>query len=244
MRNPGFLKLVFVVALLSFVLPVTTSARWISVDPLAAKYPSVSPYVYALNNPLKYIDPDGRDAVPIVFKDYLVQTDNGPMPKLGHAGVLLIDNTSGFTRYFEYGRYNTPIGKAKTYRVPNVTMDSETGMPTAASLGRVLALIAKKSGQSGDITAAYIANDEFRAMVDYAESIMAQNSNKDRRKYDALTNNCTHFMKRVLEAGGVDTPWMLDPRPNSYIDELRDQYMKLQGTAEERWNDVYDASNN
>ena len=51
-------------------------------------------------------------------------------------------------------------------------------------------------------------------------------------------------MKRVLEAGGVDTPWMLDPRPNSYIDELRNQYKKLQGTAEERWNDIYDVSNN
>ncbi len=32
-----------------------------SLDPLASKYPSVSPYAYALNNPLKFLDPDGRD---------------------------------------------------------------------------------------------------------------------------------------------------------------------------------------
>jgi hypothetical protein len=35
--------------------------RFLSVDPLYHKYPSWSPYVYTANNPLIYIDPDGRD---------------------------------------------------------------------------------------------------------------------------------------------------------------------------------------
>ncbi|MDD4712327.1 MAG: toxin TcdB middle/N-terminal domain-containing protein [Bacteroidales bacterium] len=34
---------------------------WLSVDPLAEKYPRVSSYVYCHDNPVKYIDPDGRD---------------------------------------------------------------------------------------------------------------------------------------------------------------------------------------
>jgi len=34
--------------------------RWTSVDPLAEKYPGFSPYAYALDNPLKYFDPDGK----------------------------------------------------------------------------------------------------------------------------------------------------------------------------------------
>ena len=34
---------------------------WLSVDPLSDKYPSISPYAYCVWNPIKLIDPDGRD---------------------------------------------------------------------------------------------------------------------------------------------------------------------------------------
>jgi RHS repeat-associated protein len=33
---------------------------WLSVDPLAEKYPGVGSYVYCYNNPVKFVDPDGR----------------------------------------------------------------------------------------------------------------------------------------------------------------------------------------
>ena len=38
-----------------------TIGRWLVPDPLAGKYPSISPYVYCANNPLKYIDPNGEE---------------------------------------------------------------------------------------------------------------------------------------------------------------------------------------
>ena len=38
---------------------------WLSVDPLAEKYPNIGSYVYCANNPVKYVDPDGRVIIPV-----------------------------------------------------------------------------------------------------------------------------------------------------------------------------------
>jgi RHS repeat-associated protein len=35
--------------------------RWLSLDPLMSKYPGMSPYNYTANNPILYIDQDGKD---------------------------------------------------------------------------------------------------------------------------------------------------------------------------------------
>ena len=35
--------------------------RWLQIDPLIDKYPGISPYIYTLNNPLIFIDPNGQD---------------------------------------------------------------------------------------------------------------------------------------------------------------------------------------
>lgn len=37
--------------------------RFLSLDPLAAKYPSISPYAFVANSPIQALDPDGREIV-------------------------------------------------------------------------------------------------------------------------------------------------------------------------------------
>jgi RHS repeat-associated protein len=44
--------------------------RWNHIDPLAGKYESWSPYIYCLNNPIIFVDPDGRSVDPASQKDW------------------------------------------------------------------------------------------------------------------------------------------------------------------------------
>ena len=42
---------------------------WLSVDPMSGKYPSLSPYVYCADNPVKLVDPNGEEIVIITKTD-------------------------------------------------------------------------------------------------------------------------------------------------------------------------------
>ena len=48
--------------------------RFMTMDPLCEKYYSISPYAYCNNNPVKYVDPDGRDWYEYTDKDGNSQT--------------------------------------------------------------------------------------------------------------------------------------------------------------------------
>ena len=39
------------------------TTMWLSVDPMADKYPSISPYAYCAWNPVKLVDPEGKEAM-------------------------------------------------------------------------------------------------------------------------------------------------------------------------------------
>lgn len=48
-------------------------SRWLSPDPLAHEYTNLSPYVFVANNPIIYVDPDGRE----IWIGFQVTKDDG-----------------------------------------------------------------------------------------------------------------------------------------------------------------------
>lgn len=55
-------------------------SRWMSPDPLAAKYTDLSPYNFVANNPIIFVDPDGRE-IWIVSGSQKVKYENGELYK-------------------------------------------------------------------------------------------------------------------------------------------------------------------
>ena len=223
---------------------------WISPDPIQEKYPNTSTYCYTHNNPIVYHDPNGKDAILIVYPDYSINICNTPeinipyigkIPKqkininsVGHAGVLLINNKTGVTQYYEYGRYKTTdgtVGRVRKVKVSNVTIGKD-GKPTINSLNKVLGELSKKAGQGGRIDGAYIISDEFEKMNDYANSKFMESNpsdgntayNKNRKPYSILRHNCGTFAADVINQDeSVDAPCIINPTPVNIVDEYQEE---------------------
>jgi len=166
--------------------------------------------------------------IPIAFPDYKIATPIGKLPELGHAGVLFFNGSNGTTKYYEYGRYDKEnLGIVRKVIIPDVIMGKD-GHPTKDSLTKTLKVISEKAGHNTRIKAVYIeAEKEYDKMLTHVENRRKLNGDKNRKSYSLFSNNCMTFAKETVEAAGVKTPWMLDPRPNSYINELRSQFPDL-----------------
>jgi RHS repeat-associated protein len=86
---------------------------WLSVDPMADKYPSLSPYAYCGWNPVKLVDPDGED---IYYFDKSGKYTHKERMKGEHIGVFL-STTNKQIKFFSYRSYgwSTLIHKRRTH---------------------------------------------------------------------------------------------------------------------------------
>ena len=178
-------------------------------------------YSYGVNSPLVNIDPDGRDAIAVVFPDYKIQTPIGKLSGIGHAGIVTIDS-KGHAKYFEYGRYdeaNKGIVREKT--VPSVTM--KDGKPTQDSLNNLMKSVSDQAGHGGKIEGAYFTADDKQTqkMNDYAQGRLEQNNDPNRTPYSLDDNHCGTFMDKTIEAGGINLPGTGDHWPNHQIGPLQ-----------------------
>ncbi len=170
-------------------------------------------------------------AIPIIWVNYPITTPSGPaIGGLGHAGVVIVNGSTGHTRYFEYGRYGrdadgNPIGMVKTKPVPNLAIAN--GIIDGRSLRNMVASLNASAGKGTPATGAILPLDPggYDAALSYA--LQAQNDEAGTLgEYSwANDNHCYSFAKAVAAAGGswvdwFDGFWLSDNVPSSAMTEL------------------------
>ncbi|MGF1727867.1 hypothetical protein [Photobacterium nomapromontoriensis] len=162
------------------------------------------------------------------FDDFTVPKTRQKISNLGHAGILLINGDSGLTKYYEYGRYDYPDQKGIVRRVPVLDAKTDKSGVIIESLVPIFDKLCRVAGKGSRIEGVYIeASGVFDRLNRQVISQKSMNNNPKRKEYNLTSNSCIHFVKRLVSLAGKDTPWMMDPRPNSYIGEFRDDYRDL-----------------
>ncbi|MEN9548985.1 MAG: hypothetical protein RIR12_1576 [Bacteroidota bacterium] len=90
--------------------------RWLSVDPLQAKYPGESPYMFGADNPNFFIDPDGRDRIISI----LILNADGTATQLKKVvyNKFTYEMSNSFTGGYHFTRYDQYI---------NLVIDNRSG---------------------------------------------------------------------------------------------------------------------
>ena len=191
-----------------FTYPAELSSRWLCPDPKTEEYPSWSPYNYVLNNPMRYIDPNGEDVYLIIWA-----SQDG---RIGHAG-LAVDNYK--TEEVKDKNGNTVLdknGKPVTQQVKDGTVTYHDLWPGGEGANKDNATDDIQSSynstvttldklQNSDVTGSegYVPDAVVQLKTDsQTDAIvnMALNSHqKVNKSYNGVTNNCSDYAKSGVE---------------------------------------------
>jgi uncharacterized protein RhaS with RHS repeats len=158
-------------------------ARWISVDPLANKYPGWSPYNYTKCNPLVNIDPHGDSLVAL--------SDPSAAFGFGHMAQL-IGSESGGWEYFSKNGAAGPIPGFGPSKSPNIGAQTGDVYPTLAAFAEQQKDYNYKSG--------FLV--ESNSSTDQIMKSTAATEVKSPQL--AYGNNCADAVTNTMEKGGFN----------------------------------------
>jgi len=171
--------------------------RFTTVDPLAEKFYSWSPYMYCYNNPLKFVDPDGKNSYLLVWATQGNSFGHAAFAVDNYKQQMKLDN-NGEPIMTESGAFATEFVPDGTVTVYDLNPGVNVGLFNATS--DVSAVFGEKTTTMDKVTYGGKEADGVLEIStsfgqDYSTKEAMSDFKNESNTYNAASRNCSDYAK-------------------------------------------------